>query len=973
MNPTIDILRTELERLFSLDEMTSISERLLGLDPHDVGGATAKASFAKALTERCIDADRIDALVDVILVSRPGVDPRVRDTAGLLGDAADAPGGRVGPFAIGRRLGQGELSVVYEAKRDDEDRVVKVLRRAAIRDKGAVQRFLTATRMVSTLGHQGLPKGIEAGESAGQVWVSYLQGGVDAEPLSARFARTGPARIEELKPVLIGILEPLMALHEARMAHGALKMENILVRRGTGLLDDGAPAGGSFDVTLLDFGTDRLRYQATGGNGHTSVLVVYGSPKTIAPEQVRGQRADFASDVYAFGALLYELLSGKPVFSFDTATEAAFAHLQKVPEPPSSIAPAGWISRDVDDFVLSLLAKEPKKRPKNASALLDALAGLARGAGARGGSGRFPEETLTELVDRLVSAPHDADAAIGLEQAVGDGADAARVADAFEIAAGAIEAEPSDGVEVYAEEALNVKKSLLFRAARVFEASLHDKTAAERVYEAIVQCDPSDDVARTALDEVRKSLGKYAEVVESLMSRSEEAPHGEERALLFAEIGRLCASELDDAEQGVLAYTRALCETPSVREYADQIERLASGKLQLWNDVLSAVSESARGDALSSTEQSQLLGHAGRWYDEKVGRADLGLLAFKQILASDPANEEAHEGLASIYKKAQQWPELVGVLVARANAFGGLPRARDLRAEAGEVYEQKLNDAAHAKEMYARVLAEDPGHAKAADGMVRIAQRTGDFDALVAILERRAESRRGEEKVETLLKLARVYEDDIEDLTEATRHYRAVLELNPHDLHALKGLERIYGRTGKYRELLANLELQVAIAATPRQKINLYERMATLYDEEFLDHARAADSLECLLAIDPSNDAALSALPRHYRALGEWEQLERLYDRHAALVTDDARRIDLMMQRARTLGENIGSPDRAARVYEEVLAAQPTHPGALEAVARLRELAGDATAALAAIEALAAQAPTPEARAELLVRAARLL
>ncbi|MDP9152239.1 MAG: protein kinase [Myxococcota bacterium] len=964
MNPTIDILRAELERLFSLEEMTSMSARLLGLDPHDVGGATAKASFAKALTERCVDGDRLDALVDVILATRPGVDPRVRDTAGLLGQEGVPPGGRVGPFAIGRRLGEGELSVVYAATRDEEERVVKVLRRAAARDRGAVQRFLTATRMMSAVGHRGLPKGIEAGESAGQIWVSYLQRGTDTQPLSARFARSGPARIEELKPILIGILEPLAALHKARMVHGALKMENVLVARGTAA-KEGAPAGDESQVTVVDLGTDRLRYQATAGNGHSSVLAVYGSPKTIAPEQVRGQRADFASDVYAFGAMLYELLSGTPVFPFETATDAAFAHVTRVPEPPSAKAPQGWIGKDVDDFILALLAKAPEKRPKNASALLDALDWLARGTTSRGAGAAFPEERLTELIDRLVSAPDDADAAIGLEQAVDQGADATRVADAFEVAAGAVQAEAADG--------LDVKKSLLFRAARIFEVSLNDKKGAERVYEAIVHCDPTDDIARTALDEVRKSLGKYAEVVESLMSRSEEAAHGEERARLFAEIGRLCASELDDPEQGVLAYARALCETPSVREYADEIERLASSQLQLWSDVLSSLTESARGDSLSSTAQNELLAHAGRWYDEKVGRADLGLLAYKQILEGDPANEEAHEGLASIYKKAQQWPELVGVLVTRANAFGGLPRARDLRAEAGEVYEQKLNDAARAKEMYARVLAEEPGHAKAADGMVRIAQRTGDFDALVAILERRAESRRGQEKVDTLLKLARVYEDDIEDLTEATRHYRAVLEMEPHELQALKGLERIYGRTGKYSELLANLELQVTIAATPRQKVNIYERLAILHDEEFLDHARAADSIECLLAIDSSNDGALTALPRHYRALGEWEQLERLYDRHAAMVTDEARRVDLMMQRARVLAENIGSPDRATRVYEDVLAIQPSHSGALEALARLRELAGDANAALAAIEALAAQAPTPEARAELCVRAARLL
>ena len=67
---TIEILRGELERLFTLEEMTSISQTLLGLDPQEVGGASAKASFARALTERCMDGDRIEALVDVLLVSR---------------------------------------------------------------------------------------------------------------------------------------------------------------------------------------------------------------------------------------------------------------------------------------------------------------------------------------------------------------------------------------------------------------------------------------------------------------------------------------------------------------------------------------------------------------------------------------------------------------------------------------------------------------------------------------------------------------------------------------------------------------------------------------------------------------------------------------------------------------------------------------------------------------------------------------
>jgi tetratricopeptide (TPR) repeat protein/tRNA A-37 threonylcarbamoyl transferase component Bud32 len=955
MNPTIDILRAELERLFSLDELTSMSQRLLGLDPAEVGGSNAKASFARALTERCVDGDRIDALVDVILVSRQGVDPRVRDVAGLYGPEELAPGEELGAFLIVRKLGESDLSTVYFAQRDDEARVLKVLKREACRDKRAVQRLLTANRLVAGIDHPGLPRGIDAGETDGAYWISYVH--VEAQTLSERFSRTGPSHILEIKPTLRAILEPLAALHRARIVHGDLKLENVLVGLG--------PSGNPL-VTLIDFGTDRLRQRPTVANGHTGVLAIIGSPKTIAPEQVRGMRADSTSDVYSFGAMMYELLSGKPVFAFESATDAAFAHVSREAEPPSTKAPRGWIPRDVDQFVLSLLAKDPSRRPKDAAAVLGHLESLGRASSAmRVGQAVFSQERLTAMIDRLIAVPEDAEAAIGLEGAVEEGADATQVAEAFDQA--------SDGVDLNDDDGLEVKKSLLYRAARIFEAAVNDKERAERVYVALVELDPEDEIARSSLYKVRKTLGKYGEIVESLMARSELEAPGEERARIFAEIGRICATELEDPEQGILAYTQALCEAPT-QELADQIEHLAGGvKGPLWDDVLTTITEGVQSETLSSTDRNRLLGYAARWYDQKLGRADMGLLAYQQILTTDPASEQAYEGLTAIYRKAQQWPELVSALVARADVSGSSPRARDLRAEAGELYEQKLNDPGQAKELFARVLGEDPGHLKAGDGMARIAERIGDFRALVTILERRVEARRGREKADALLKLAEVHEDRLEDLAEATHRYEAVLAIEPHDLQALKGLDRVYNRTGKYRELLENLESQIAIAATPRQKINLYERMATLHDEEFLDHERAVVCLEAMLGLDGANDQALTALPRHYRALARWEELDQLYEKHITVTGDDVRRVELMMQRARVLADNVGSPDRATRIYEHVLELSPGHAGALEALARLRELSGDSHAALSAIEALAQKAATPEGKAEQWLRAARLL
>ncbi len=148
------------------------------------------------------------------------------------------------------------------------------------------------------------------------------------------------------------------------------------------------------------------------------MLAVFGSAKTIAPEQVRGHRVDATTDVYAFGAMMYELLSGKPVFASETATDAALAHMAKPPEPPSSKAPRGWISDDVDGLVLTLLAKEPEKRPRDAAAVLAMLDALERNAISVCISGDFSEEKLNTLADLLIAAPYDSETALALEKAV---------------------------------------------------------------------------------------------------------------------------------------------------------------------------------------------------------------------------------------------------------------------------------------------------------------------------------------------------------------------------------------------------------------------------------------------------------------------------------------------------------------------------------------------------------------------------
>lgn len=965
---SIELIRGELERLYSLEEMLALSSELLGFEPGIVGGTASPASFARALTDHCAEHDAIAALVDAVTGTKEKASPKlVKFVDDVLRSPIDLKAGtKIGKFTITRKLGAGPNGTAYTAKKGDDPVVIKLLHNAAVHDRSALYRYLTRNRLLAKVDHENLPKHVDAGFVEGKAYVAY--DAIDGKPLAPRIARTGALHVNEARALLYGILAALKAMHDANIVHGALKLENVIV----GKAEDGSPT-----VWLVDAGGDLLRSSWV----HSDVGTTGGDRiKGMAPEQLRGLGTTPASDMYGFGALLFEVLTGKPPLSKTTATDTAVAHLSERPPAAVKLAPKGWVHEDLSNLCDALLEKDASKRP-TIDQVLAVLGPVEKAKDA------ITEEELNELIDALVADPTDVESAIALETTLERKADPGQVADAFTMAADQIDAEElakeareneesSAVAEVKAEaardRAIETKKSLLFRAARLFEQKKKDPAKAESTYKWVLEIDDSDEVAQSGYQEALKQQEKYEELIEHLLEISESSESHAERARALNKIGHLYAGELEDTEQAVFAFAQALAQDVQSEEYAADLEKHAGDNMNYWAEAMQTLHEVSEHPRMPDETRMSLFMRLGNWYTDKIQRPDLAVRCFQSVLNADPAHQGALEGMTLVYRRAQQWNELVAVLLTRVQRAPTPEKARDLRTEAAEILDTRLDDLGRARDLYEENLKEDPGHQKTVDALASIYTRNEDPRGLVKILEKQSEALTGRLKADAMCRIGEIYEDQLNDLPEAERRYMAAMEADPGNMSAIRGLDRVFNRTGRYQDLLENLERQVTLAATPRQKINLYNRIAGIYDEEFLDHEKAASVLEQILELDAGHEGAMTELMRHYRALDRWDDVIELYDKSLRVCTENERRVQLLLAQGRVLLD-FGSPERARLAYENVLQIEPDNASALEALAQVRAATGDAMAALSAVESLAEKATEPAQKAERWIRAAKIL
>ncbi|HEY1251194.1 MAG TPA: protein kinase [Thermoanaerobaculia bacterium] len=285
-------------------------------------------------------------------------------------------GTKLGPYEILAPIGAGGMGEVYRAKdpRLGREVAIKVLPATFSQDADRLKRFEQEARAAGVLNHPGITAVYDIGTASDQspyIVTELLEG----ETLRSRL---GAGAVPSRKAIdyAVQIAKGLAAAHEKGIVHRDLKPENLF------LTNDGR-------VKILDFGLAKLKNEKDPGSqtdlqtvsGGTQPGVVLGTMGYMAPEQVRGKAADRRSDLFAFGTILYEMLSGQRAFRGETAADTITAILTK--EPPDLSQTNKDLPPGLDRIVRHCLEKNPEERFESARDVafdLEALSGLSGSA-----------------------------------------------------------------------------------------------------------------------------------------------------------------------------------------------------------------------------------------------------------------------------------------------------------------------------------------------------------------------------------------------------------------------------------------------------------------------------------------------------------------------------------------------------------------------------------------------------------------
>ena len=518
-------------------------------------------------------------------------------------------------------------------------------------------------------------------------------------------------------------------------------------------------------------------------------------------------------------------------------------------------------------------------------------------------------------------------------------------------------------------EELEVRRPLA--AARVWHLvgvwtrdHLGQRDDATHALERSVALDPAADAPLAELIAMLRADARWVDVAALLARRAELEADPGKRSELYAQLGELYESTLDDAGEAIRWNEAALADEPEAKLVLIALHRLylATERWDALPDLvprLVAVLDSAAERPIILDLYVEL----GGVLADQLGRPREAVGAFEAALALDPKHAAALEGLSHVYELTGETDAL---LEAREAEAAAAPSPKRFTEVATAWADRGRFD--RAAEAWRKVLELSPQDPDARAGLARALRGAEAWPELAALL-------RDARDPAALLELADLLDDKLDDTAGATAAYRAVLASDPANRAALEALARLHDRAGQSQPAIESLQklLETTVAAKPRAE--LFQRLGQLYLNS-RDTANAGVALAQAIALDLENAGAHEGMARLHLMQGELVAAGEELIQAATLSTEDRDRVRRLADAAWVFRHRLHDTERARQCLHLILELEPEHADAKQALAELLHATEQWESLWPHLEQEVARArtepaPPPAERLEIFTRAAR--
>lgn len=518
---------------------------------------------------------------------------------------------------------------------------------------------------------------------------------------------------------------------------------------------------------------------------------------------------------------------------------------------------------------------------------------------------------------------------------------------------------------------LSEKKELYFKAARLYVEVLENPDKAIEVYKGVLEQDAEDGVAIAALEQLFINLKRWGDLKDIYARQVELAKTSDDKKRILFQMGEVYDHELHDIEHAIETYNGILDLDPTDQQAIQALDRLY-GTAERWYDLLQILEREVE---LSQTSAETVVfkHRIGKLFETQLKDMVRSVESYREALEIDGGHEPtlraldgivhgaeepvlAAQVLEPVFETAGEWEKLIDVLeVMVKHAEDPLRKVELLHRIAG-YYERQLERNMEAFEAFSRALRLDAQNSDSLLNLERLADTTKAWPELAALYESEITKMMDiPQQVEMLLRVARVYEEEMQTEPKAIITFRRVLEVEPDNSQAILALDRLYERGQHWADLAEILRREIRLANSDAEIVALQFRLGQLYEQSLRDVDNAIEVYREILTSDPGHGPTLQALELLfaegtrpieiagileplYRVAEQWEKLVKIHEVQLEKLTDANERQSLIQRIAEICEHKLVDQVAAFQWWCRAVNEAPTSELAGEEVERLAKI-----------------------------------